>query len=198
MHQHPEASVGVTNGYRRRPGGDSLALRGLAAVERDPLLALLQENWLASCSGIFRTQDLDPSIFGSIPAYLEWTWFAFMIVSAGRRVVTLDTPTFRIHETAGSLSRSREYERRAVAVLTEMLDRVSRPDLRRLLKRRLAEGWHSRSDTALRSGQRGEALKCHLQSLRYLRDGAFCPIFPTSATAVAKGDALVAPVADRG
>jgi hypothetical protein len=169
------ASVGVTNGFRQSPARTAPALHRLAGVSADPLLALFHENWLASCGAIYRTADVGPPFFADLPAYLEWTTLAFELATAGKRIVALDTPTFRINETDGSLSRSRAYERHALNALHRMLARSSRSDIRRLIKRRIAQGWHSCSDQALKAGEGREALRCHLMSLRHAPGWRYLP-----------------------
>lgn len=163
----PAAALVASNGFRRRGGLDRPAMARLTEVAADPLAALFRENWLASCGGLFRAELAPPELFEDISRHFEWTWLAFRLAAAGRHVVTLDVPTFRIHETAGSESRSEAYMLAQVAIHQRMLAHAARPDIVRALRGRLSQAWHDISAYHLRRGALGDAWSAHLHSLRH-------------------------------
>jgi glycosyltransferase involved in cell wall biosynthesis len=170
----PHASLVASNGYRCLAGQDHIAMRHLAAAPADPLLAVFKENWLASCGGMFRTKDLPVDVFVDIARYLEWTWLAFRIASAGHRIITIDDPGFRIHDTEGSESKSEFFLLSQTHVFEQMLRATSRPDISTILKARICSVWHDVSNHYLGKGENRRAWKAHLCSLRHISGWRFC------------------------
>ena len=61
--------------------------------------------WLASCGGLYRTSMVDVRAFAGLPRFLEWTYLGLKLAST-RRMFFLDQPTFRVHDSEDSLSKS--------------------------------------------------------------------------------------------
>jgi hypothetical protein len=169
----PSASVVVSNGYRNLEGNDHLAMGNLMNAGVDPLWALFKENWLASCGGLFRTDHLPVKMFIDIARYLEWTWLAYRIASSGLKLITLDLPGFRIHDTADSESKSQAYLLAHTRIYASMLETTVRPDIARVLKRRVSQSWHSVSEHYLRQGDTRRAWSAHVRSLTYVAGWKF-------------------------
>lgn len=150
--QDPTADIVVTNGWRNDGAREDPVLRKLGAVSVDPLGALFEENWLASCGALFRADRVGSEFFEGFHPYLEWTWLAFRLASAGRRVAVLDVPTFRIHDTPGSASKSFSYAESERALYERMLAAADREDVRSLLRDRIQNQWSMRAATKLRLG----------------------------------------------
>jgi glycosyltransferase involved in cell wall biosynthesis len=163
--RQPEAALLAANGYRCRAGHDTLALSHLRAAERDPLSALFHENWLPSCGGLFRSRLVEDVFFTEPHGYLEWTWLAFRMAVAGRRVAVLDEPTFRIHDTAASLSKTAMYTSSHVALYRRMLKEPLRDDIRRLVRQRLATALSMDSVARLQGNDLRAAWREHLEVL---------------------------------
>jgi glycosyltransferase involved in cell wall biosynthesis len=133
----PEVALAVTNGYRCIGGVDTLAARHVSQVEQDPMAALFQGNWLASCGGLFRSSIVGSEYFADVVPYLEWTWIAFSLCNASCNISALDVPTYRIHDTPGSASKSQEFERARHALVSRMLAAgPSEATRRRILQQR--------------------------------------------------------------
>lgn len=167
MRKDPEASIVVTNGFRRRDGVDHIAMNNLADVEEDPLSALFNENWLASCGGLYRTSLLPSTLFEDIARYLEWTWLAFRMTSLNKRVVVLDLPTFRIHDSEVSESKSDEYLFSRIAILERMRSTCNNKQIRKKIRSKMAQTWHEISCVNLQRGKLPDAWSAHLHSLGY-------------------------------
>jgi glycosyltransferase involved in cell wall biosynthesis len=161
----PRAGLVATNGYRHLDGVDRLAMNCLPEVPADPLRALFTENWLASCGGLFRSDVIGVEFFAEIARYLEWTWLAFRIASAGHQVVVLEGPSFRIHDTAGSESKSEAYLLAHAAIYARMLQAATRRDIQDLLRSRLSQAWHDASVHYLHAQQLSAAWRAHLKSI---------------------------------
>jgi len=167
MMVHPDASIVTTNGYRHLHGEDSLAMHNLSHVGGDPLVALFRENWLASCSGLYRSADCPIQFFENLPRHIHWTWLAFQAMEAGLHVVTLDFPGFRIHDTVGSSSKSKTYLLTYVELFERMLARTKRPDIARVLRSRLSQAWHDISSFHRDQGAVRAAWIAHWHSVRH-------------------------------
>lgn len=166
LDKHPEASLVGTNGYRHLNGVDEKVMSHIDLVSSDPLTALFREPWLGSCSALYRAASMPNEMFDNIARYLEWTWLAFVISTAGKRVVTADVPTFRIFDTAGSESKSDAYMQAQIAIFERMLKLVESATIRAKLETRIRDSWHNRAVAALRGGESKEAMLCHLRCLR--------------------------------
>ncbi len=175
MAAHPEASVVITNGYHHRLGEDSLDVEYLANLSDDPLAALFRENWLASCGGLYRTDHIPVEFFEDSPRHIHWTWLAFRLVEAGKRIVALDVPTYRINDTLDSSSKSKEYMLCHLDLYRRMLERVSRPDIVRILRARLCQASHEISAYYLKQGSLQAAWSAHLSSLGHRSGWKFLP-----------------------
>lgn len=169
LQANPEVDLVACNGYINRGEGNMLLYDSLADISTDPLYALFNKNWLASCGGLFRAHSIKCDYFHSGMAYLEWTWLAFRIASAGHRIQGLDDPTFTIHDTPNSASKSEKYLQAHVSLHQRMLDANPRPDLRPIIYYRLANAWHSISDYQRTSGNIKDAWLNHLRSLSHPR-----------------------------
>ncbi|MBC7820654.1 MAG: oligosaccharide flippase family protein, partial [Planctomycetaceae bacterium] len=138
LQARPDASLVTSNGYKRRHGREALMLRNLSNVAADPLGAFLLENWLPSCGALYRTSRVSAEYFADIQKYFEWTQLAFRLVSNGHVVAVVDEPTFRIHESEVSESKSTEYLEAHPAILEDLLRLVTREDLAQTLSFRRA------------------------------------------------------------
>lgn len=152
LEREPGAALVTTNGWRRIGADDHRVLSGLSGVARDPLAALFEENWLASCGALFRTEAVGVELFEDVQAFLEWTWIAFRISVSGKKVAVLDAPTYRIHDTPGSASKSPRYLASELSLFERMLAMSDRPDIQSVIRKRIQNHWSMRSVEHLRAG----------------------------------------------
>ena len=54
-------------------------LECLAYAATDPLRALVIENWLASCGGLFRSDRVSIDYFDGVTRHYEWTFLAYSL-----------------------------------------------------------------------------------------------------------------------
>lgn len=166
--------VVVTNGFDFSGGRDSLWVRRPDAVNRDPVRALLAENWLASAGGFFRTSSISEDFFRDDIRYFEWTVLAFRL-AVSARILFLNIPTFRINDTPASLSKTDASRLTEPDFIKYLMSFDVSDDVRRLLRRKLLAASHDLSTFYLRNGDRAQAWRCHLKSLfgpgglKYLR-----------------------------
>lgn len=175
LNARQDISVVVTNGYRHVGGNDTAAMRFPLDVEADPLAALFSENWLASCGALFRSRDIEAGFFADLARYFEWSWLGFRIAESGRRIAVLNEPTFRIHDTMGSESKSDASMESQVPVLTRMLSQTTRPEIANLIKKRISQAWHDVSGHYLARGRLSRAWLAHVCSLRHPTGWKFLP-----------------------
>lgn len=162
----PKAGLVASNGFRFSGGKETLALNALIDVESDPLAAVLRENWLASCGGLYRTERIPAVFFEDMPQYLEWTWLAFRIASIGEVVRILPEPTFRINDTPKSESKSEAYMLSHVEVIDRMMRTTRRADILAMLGRMQSTALNCASNHYRKNGLLREAWRAHLRSLR--------------------------------
>ncbi len=161
MVSNVDVDVVATNGDM----SDGLRVYNVDAVNQDSLAAVIKENWLASCGGLFRTSAITLDYFDGVTKYFEWTLIAFRIAFAGHKIQFLDVPTFRIHDTPHSLSKSTEYQHSLVSFIEFLLDFDNPPRIRRALRRKLSAAFHFLSNQHLSSGHRRHAWQYHLRCL---------------------------------
>jgi len=167
----------VTNGYRRLDGTDWPCLNDLDKVPAAPLAQLFRQNWLPSCGPLFRSDRIGEAYFEDGPAYGEWTWLAFQLCLAGKRVGMLDQPTFRIYDTPESASKTPAYTAEFNAMYRKMLARKPPRQIAALIKKRIGEEFHYEADSLRRKGLRLGAWKAHLKSLCYPGGWRYLPFF---------------------
>ena len=154
----------VSNGYRARKGHDEYAIGDSRAIVADPLDALCERNWMASCAGLFRSTTVTPAYFADPAPYMEWTYLAFRL-TASLRMRWLDTATYRINDSPVSLSKSDAYLRSELEILERVLALPLPPRARRAVRRKLGRACHVFAEKSRRAGQQAQAWCYHLGSL---------------------------------
>jgi glycosyltransferase involved in cell wall biosynthesis len=154
----------VTNGVRCHDGVDSAQVVRPNLVTKDPLGALVSENWMASCGGLFRSASIDISLFVDVPMFYEWTYLAFRL-AASRKMQFIDELTYRIYDSQNSLSKSDAYRRAIVPALKRILALPLDSRIRRELRRKLGAAHHDLSSYFLARGEFRNAWMHHLKSL---------------------------------
>ncbi|HEY6599334.1 MAG TPA: glycosyltransferase family 2 protein [Pseudomonadales bacterium] len=166
MLDDPSVDLVATNGYNVSASGQEPRNRNVGTVLADPAKAMVTHNWLASSAGLFRTATVTEADFRDLPEFSEWTLLAFRL-ACNRKVVFIDQLAYRIHDTAGSLSKSLRFVESDAEVIKAMLRVTNRPDLRRALLRKLSGSLHDISDQMAERGMYRKAWRYHLSSLRY-------------------------------
>jgi hypothetical protein len=169
--QYPNTDVVAGNGYIERFGPNELMHDSLcSSCQANPLFALLDSNWLASCGGLFKTVSVDESYFVDLPKYYEWSWVAFNLALDGKHIRFVDVPTFRVKDSAESLSKEMENVEAFVGLISRMLDRSKGSGIYKHLKTRLGVAYHSAADQALQNGFKRAAWNYHLRSLNTVKN----------------------------
>jgi len=170
MDRHPEADVLVTPGQRQFMDGRTVRVPHLNG--KDTIASLLDNNWLASCGGVFRRRSVGHDYFASMPRYLEWTYLAFQLARERSVHFMMDDPFphFTIVETPSSESRSLEYSLAMPGALAQMQDPSLPLEIQRTLSRKVGAALHHAAGRCKKSGRMRDAWRFHLASLRK-RDG---------------------------
>lgn len=160
----PALDFVVTDGYRARGGHDELAVGDQGAISADPLAALCERNWMASCGGLYRTRSVTPDFFADPAPYMEWTYLAYRL--AGQRAMRwLDTPTYRINDSPVSLSKSEAYLQSELDILRRVLTLPLPAQARLAVRRKIGRVSHGFAERARRRGSLARAWRFHLASL---------------------------------
>ena len=158
------AALCATDGYDFVDGCDHLRETVYPETLEDPLRGLLKANWLASCGGLYRSDLVPARFFDGVTKYYEWTLLAYKL-AASQRVLLLNTPTYRLYESPGSLSRSEAYRLAEPDVLKQTCLLDLPKDVRRALRKRVARAYHSLSSYYLREDRLRDAWGFHALSL---------------------------------
>lgn len=159
------ADVVITSGFRQIEQVDEPAMISMDRVPNEPLRCLFESNWLSSCNALYKSSSFPPAFFVDPHPYAEWTWLAFKIALAKKQLVAINQPTFRIHDTPGSLSKSDSYHDAYQALYRRMLEVDPPADIARTIKIRMSSDWHQQATRALSRGNRRNAIACHFRSL---------------------------------
>ncbi|MFN2397353.1 MAG: glycosyltransferase family A protein [Gemmatimonadaceae bacterium] len=164
--ESPECHSVVSNGFRRDSMGDRLHIPDISVLERDPLRALLRDNWLLPGSWLCRTEAIGASVFDGMPKFLECTYLAVRLALDGA-LRFLSQPTVIWHsDTPLSVSRSRDYVLGQPAALSQILDLELPPDVRAGIRTRMSGAYHAIASLHLNEGSFEEAWSWHLRSIR--------------------------------
>lgn len=160
----PSLDFTVSNGYRCVNGEDRMVIRTPEAVRQHPLLSLDQENWMASCAGLFRSAKVTPEFFRNPAPYMEWTYLAYRL-GVGQRMQFVDVPCYRIHESVVSLSKSDAYLEAEIEVMQKILALPLPAEVTQAVRGKLGRALHDCADRHRERGQMDLAWSHHLQSL---------------------------------
>jgi glycosyltransferase involved in cell wall biosynthesis len=166
LEERPEFDAVVTNGLRRDPTGDRLHIDDILSVERDPVRALLQANWLLPGSWLCRTDSIGAHIFNAMPRFLECTYLALRL-AIDYRVRFLDCPTVVYHvDTPLSESNSLDYRLGQAAAFRRLLELDLPQDVRARFRTRLRRACHANAKFYLDEGSVTKGWCWHLESLQ--------------------------------
>lgn len=165
LREASDADMLVTNGFHRKDNSDFLMYKNFKQASIDPLTCLFKFNWLHNCNALYRTDRISIDFFEDPFLNVEWTWLAYKIALAKKKIFFLDKATFRYHDTPMSVSKTLAYMEGHMPLYEKMLSKNPPQDIVRLIRERMSMDWHCRSDRALQAGQYGKALTCHLRSL---------------------------------
>lgn len=165
LREFPDVDMVVTNGYRSVNNSDIIMYKNFRKASNDPLSCLFEFNWLHNCNALYKTSNIEVDFFEDPVLNIEWTWLAYKIAMAKKKILFLDRATFRYHDTPMSVSKSYEYMIAHMPLYEKMLEKNPPQEIARLIMERMSMDWHCRSDRALQAGKFGEALACHLRSL---------------------------------
>lgn len=158
------ADFAVSNGINAAGG---LVIPDLRAVEGNPLRALVNRNWLASCGGLYRSESVSAEFFLELVKYMEWTVVGFRLLIAGKKVCFLDDLTFRLSDTEGSASKQRSMEALLNgAAVVDYMSTHAPAEVRAALSWKRASTYHNISSHCLDRGHLSEAWRMHLSSIR--------------------------------
>jgi len=161
----------VTNGYRRCFGEDTLHVADMNVVERDPVRAFWDFNWLLPGSYLCRTDRVGPDLFDGAPEFLECSYLALRLATT-YRIRFVHSPTVIWNQfTPASLSNSRRFILSQPKAHEHLLKLELPPYARRKVLERIVVNLHSGSEFLLGEGARLEAWRWHLRCL--LRRGGY-------------------------
>jgi glycosyltransferase involved in cell wall biosynthesis len=164
--QYSDTDVVVGNGYIGRFGPGQLMHDSLSlSCQKNPLLALLDSNWLASPGGLFKTTSVASDFFIDLPKYFEWSWVAFNLALNGKRIRFIDAPTFYVNDSENSLSKDKENTKAFIDVTMRMLSRSKGHHIHKSLKERLGGAFHCAADQAIQDRSLRQAWYFHFKSL---------------------------------
>lgn len=137
----------------------------------DPLAALLNGCWLASCGGLFRTATISADYFDPELPHLEWTSVALR-VALDRSLLFLksEKPHFFIASSPESLSKSSSYMFGMEHALDQLLKLRLPTSVRRGLIRKKMANRHTIADHFRAEGNMGQAWRYHARTF-YHREG---------------------------
>ena len=115
-----DIDVVVGNGWRDEDGVQHPICRDIEAIASDPADALIDSNWLASCSALFKSETVGPEYFDCDYQYLEWTYLAIHLALT-RNISFVAEPTFIINCTPNLLSNSVAYGAAYSKILKDVL-----------------------------------------------------------------------------
>lgn len=165
MRADPNIDIVVGNGIIESKGHENIVLSKLELHRADPLISLAVENWMASCSALFRTQEIGAEYFQHSDQYMEWTALAFRLCADGKRLFFLNDLTFRISDSPQSLSKTHAYAVKGQDTLRRLLEIPVSREAFGVWDRKYGSALHDVAEYHRSRGEQGLAWKAHLRSL---------------------------------
>lgn len=161
----PAADAVVANGFLSDGAKDVPMLEDIEQIRRDPLLAIMETNWLATASTMFRTRTIPADYFDVTIRSNDMTYLAFRL-ALEKKVIFIPDFTYRKTYSADSISLTDDWNVLGLATLDAMLRFPMPPAARRRLLRKCTLMAHDISDVYRRRGELGPAWRFHLRSLQ--------------------------------
>lgn len=165
FHDDPALDFVVSNGFRNIDGTDIPLVKHPELVSEDPLRAMLTANWLASCGGLYKSSRVGVEFFDPEVSHLEWTHLAYRLLSSGRKMRFVDTPTYRVNDMSDSLSKSEAYRSGILFALAKIRGLPLPDDCLQEIDKRIATAHHYLSEKYLQQNAIGKAWHHHRASL---------------------------------
>lgn len=166
LRAEPSVQVVVTTGYVARGNVRRVHIGDIGRHQGDPLRGIVERCWLASCGGLFRTDAVPQAMFDALPDLCEWTCVAFRLAMASCSIRFVDRPTYVVHDSAGSLSKSDAFVEASLRVLDAMRSAPLSAADRRHLAYKYRATLHTAAERCRRAGNVGRAWRYHLRSLQ--------------------------------
>ena len=166
LRAEPRVQVVVTTGYVARGNARRVHIGDITRHQDDPLRGIVERCWLASCGGLFRTAAVPPAMFDALPDLCEWTCVAFRLAMASCSIRFVDRPTYVVHDSTGSLSKSDAFVEASLGVLDAMRSAPLPAADRRRLAHKYRATLHAAADRCRRAGNVGQAWRYHLRSMQ--------------------------------
>lgn len=161
------ADLVVTNGFLHLEGKDILFYSNMENVANEPLESLFVENWLNSGNALYRSDTVGVKFFKNYHPFGEWTWLAFQLLMAGKSLASVDFPTFRLYDTAESLSKTDAYNMAYFALFKRMLAANPPVLIKKVVGQKIGAAYHTEASRNLAAGKKFKAIKNHFSSLFY-------------------------------
>jgi len=136
---------------------------------------LVDQNWLASCAGLFRSEAVGSELLATMPRYLEWTFLAFAL-ALEKHIAFVGKPTYRIHAgTLDSLSKSNQMLLETPSAIEKILELDLPPNIRPKIEQKYRGALHQAANFELKDRRLISAWKLHWKSLDYGRGLRYLP-----------------------
>lgn len=157
--------VVVTNGYKNSEYIDRPIIKDMEFTRENPMMALTQYNWLASCSALFRSKRVQIELFYELPKYFEWTILALRL-AMNYKIVFIDEITYRINSTLKSLSKSEEYILNEMEIINTIINMPIPIKYRKIFKKKLTKAAHNISEYYRERKDYRNAIKYYLFTIK--------------------------------
>jgi hypothetical protein len=164
--------VVIGNGYRNNKNNVKSLVLDTDKIDRfnqDPIYSLFQKrgNWLASCSGLYRTSSIPQKYFDDYAKYAEWSYLAVKI-ACYKNIKLIEAPCFIINETSESLSQGFDYYEAQYNYLFKLLDMKLPEKINNIIETKKVDMQHQLSVLCYENGEISKAWSYHWLSLRSL------------------------------
>jgi len=166
MLQDPGIDLVATSGFFESKGELKPDIPNISEHQDKPLLGIAKRCWLSSCGGLFRSSSITPEYCDGSTNYQELTLLAFKIAVSNKKILFLDKPTYVVHDSQGSLSKSLEHIEASEDVIQEMLQRQLPADVRAVLEEKYRNILHVLSASYFNSGRLAKSWLYHLRSMK--------------------------------
>ena len=169
LEDHPDDDILISNGYFVKDDGSLSEFIHIDEHIRigKPALSLLDDGWLAPGTSVFRTKSIPQDMLDSGWGQMEWTYLAFEICAAKKRLHFMDVPTAMYYDTPGSMSKSLAHQEAALDLMRSIRSdsRMSR-EVRTKADKKYHNTLHLLAAKYCAGGDLGRAWRYHLASMR--------------------------------
>jgi glycosyltransferase involved in cell wall biosynthesis len=166
MLEDPSIDLVVTTGYEVNGTNRQIHIPDIIKCQANPLDAIIERCWLASCGGLYRADSITEDFFDGVTDHIEMTLLAFKIAINNKNILFINQPTYIVNDTPQSMSKSHDHLETTAHVLEQMRRYKMPANIKRKLEKKYRDALHVLSSEYCAQNMPLKAWMFHIRSIK--------------------------------